>query len=61
MKKGITIKKMIMENLINLYRFDAPTPFGVYFQDSATPLMEIIIELHDYVMYFMLGILGVVS
>jgi cytochrome c oxidase subunit II len=50
-----------MENLINLYRFDAPTPFGVYFQDSATPLMEIIIELHDYVMYFMLGILGVVS
>jgi hypothetical protein len=52
---------IFIENLCNLYKFDAPKPFGVYFQDSATPLMEIIMELHDYVMYFMLGILGVVA
>jgi cytochrome c oxidase subunit 2 len=45
----------------NFIFFDAPTPWGVYFQDSATPLMEILIELHDYIMYFMLGILGVIS
>ena len=50
-----------MEIIFNLYRFDAPKPFGVYFQDSATPLMEIIMELHDYVMYFLFAILGVVG
>ncbi len=52
---------IFIENFCNLYKFDAPKPFGVYFQDSATPLMEIIMELHDYVMYFMLGILGIVA
>ena len=26
---------------------DAPMPWGLYFQDSATPQMEGLIELHD--------------
>jgi cytochrome c oxidase subunit 2 len=26
---------------------DAPTPWGIYFQDSATPQMEGLVELHD--------------
>jgi cytochrome c oxidase subunit II len=55
------MNNIFLFNFWNLYKFDAPKPLGVYFQDSASPLMEIIMELHDYVMYFMLGILGVVS
>jgi cytochrome c oxidase subunit 2 len=32
---------------------DAPMPWGVYFQDSATPQMEGLIELHDNIMYYL--------
>ena len=36
-------------NLFNNIRIlcDAPQPWGVYFQDSATPQCEGIVELHD--------------
>ena len=27
---------------------DVPTPWGIYFQDSATPQMEGLVELHDF-------------
>jgi hypothetical protein len=37
-----------------LYKCDAPKPWGLYFQDSASPQMEAIIELHNYVMYFLI-------
>ena len=37
--------------------FDAPTPWGIYFQDSATPQMEGLIELHDNIMYYLVIIL----
>lgn len=36
---------------------DAPKPWGLYFQDSASPQMEAIIELHNYVMYYLILIL----
>ena len=36
---------------------DAPTPWGIYFQDSATPQMEGLIELHDNIMYYLIMIL----
>ena len=36
---------------------DAPRPWGLYFQDSASPQMEAIIELHNYVMYYLIFIL----
>ena len=52
---------ILIDVLLSLYRFDTPKPFGVYFQESATPLMEVITELHDYIMYFMFGILGIVG
>lgn len=42
--------------LDNLY-CDAPRPWGLYFQDSSSPQMEAIIELHNYIMYFLIGIL----
>ena len=40
--------------LINL---DAPISWGIYFQDSATPQMEGLIELHDSIMYYLVLIL----
>lgn len=36
---------------------DAPRAWGIYFQDSATPQMEGITELHDYIMYYLAIIL----
>lgn len=36
---------------------DTPIPWGLYFQDSSSPQMEAIIELHNYIMYFLIGIL----
>lgn len=36
---------------------DAPKPWGLYFQDSATPQMEALIELHDNIMFYLTIIL----
>lgn len=48
-----------MLNLINnfILSFDAPSPWGIYFQDSATPQMEGLVELHDNIMYYLVVIL----
>ena len=42
-------KKIISMLLIynNLFNLDAPQAWGLYFQDSATPQMEGLVELHD--------------
>lgn len=40
-----------------LLNFDAPNAWGIYFQDSATPQMEGLIELHDNIMYYLIIIL----
>lgn len=36
---------------------DAPRPWGVYFQDSATPQMEGLVELHDNILFYLIIIL----
>lgn len=36
---------------------DAPRAWGIYFQDSASPQMEGIVELHNLIMYFLIIIL----
>jgi cytochrome c oxidase subunit 2 len=36
---------------------DAPRAWGLYFQDSASPQMEALIELHDNIMYYLFAIL----
>ena len=36
---------------------DAPRPWGLYFQDSGTPQMEGIVELHDNIMFYLVIIL----
>ena len=43
--------------LIKVYMCDAPRPWGLYFQDSATPQMEGLIELHDNILFYLVIIL----
>lgn len=47
--------------LINIINNDVPTPYGLYFQDSATPNQEGILELHDNIIFYLVIILGLVS
>lgn len=37
---------LLFKNILNI-NFDVPTPWGIYFQDSATPQMEGLVELHE--------------
>lgn len=46
------------KQIVNL---DAPTPWGLFFQDSATPQMEGIEELHNNIMYYLAIILFTVT
>lgn len=48
-------------NIMTILYNDVPTPYGYYFQDSATPNQEGILELHDNIMFYLLIILGLVS
>jgi len=42
----------------NLFSYcDTPRPWGLYFQDSATPQMEGLVELHDNIMFYLVIIL----
>ena len=36
---------------------DAPRPWGIYFQDSGTPQMEALVELHDNIVFYLIIIL----
>jgi cytochrome c oxidase subunit 1 len=36
---------------------DAPKPWGLYFQDSASPQMEALVELHNDIMFYLFAIL----
>lgn len=40
---------------------DSPRPWGIYFQDSATPQMEGIMELHDDILFYLVIILFAVT
>ena len=54
------LKKNILQNYY--FEFcDAPRPWGIYFQDSASPQMEGIVELHNNVMFYLIIILFVVT
>ena len=46
-------------NLVSHY--DAPSPWGLYFQDSASPQMEGLVELHDNIMFYLVIILFAVG
>ena len=53
---------LLLKNL-NLIKtnLDIPSPWGIYFQDSATPQMEGLVELHDNIMYYLVMILFAVA
>ena len=40
-----------------IYNCDVPIPWGVYFQDSASPQMEALVELHNNIMFYLVAIL----
>jgi len=46
---------IIYSNIFN--NCDAPRPWGLYFQDSATPQMEGLVELHNNIMFYLVIIL----
>lgn len=48
-----------MNSLINILNInlDAPHAWGIYFQDSATPQFEGLVELHDNIMFYLVTIL----
>jgi hypothetical protein len=49
-----TIILMLKSNIINC---DSPQPWGIYFQDGGSPLMEAIAELHNIIMFYLIIIL----
>lgn len=46
----------MLHNFI-FYLCDAARPWGLYFQDSASPQMEALVELHNIIMYYLVIIL----
>lgn len=50
----------LLLNQLNI-NLDAPSAWGIYFQDSATPQMEGLVELHDNIMYYLVIILFAVG
>ena len=50
----------LIQNLFVLY-LDSPAAWGIYFQDSATPQMEGLVELHDNIMYYLVIVLFAVG
>lgn len=40
---------------------DAPRAWGLYFQDSASPQMEALVELHNNILYYLVAILFAVG
>jgi len=46
----------LFKNIFTYY-LDVPSTWGLYFQDSATPQMEGLVELHDNIMYYLVIIL----
>ena len=49
------------KNFSNIEYCDTPRPWGIYFQDSATPQMEGLVELHDNILFYLVIILFAVG
>ena len=61
---GLIILSTGMFNVIHnnpIELMDAPKPWGLYFQDSASPQMEALVELHDNIMFYLVIILFAVG
>ena len=54
----ICTQNTLLEKIANKnHRCDAPRPWGVYFQDSGSPQMEGLVELHDNILFYLIIIL----
>jgi len=51
------MKTLSLLSLFPFYSCDAPKPWGLYFQDTASPQMEALIELHNNIMFYLFIIL----
>jgi cytochrome c oxidase subunit II len=47
--------------MFTILRCDAPQPWGLYFQDSASPQTEALVELHNFIMFYLVAILLAVT
>jgi len=54
---GITDSLTQATGLGNNVHNDAPRPWGLYFQDSASPQMEALVELHNNILFYLVIIL----
>ena len=55
---SLVILVLIKTGLLSQIAFnDAPRPWGIYFQDNATPQMEGLVELHDNILFYLVIIL----
>ena len=57
----LAIAFIIDNSLFGMDLLDAPRPWGLYFQDSASPQMEGLTELHDNIMFYLVIILFAVG
>jgi cytochrome c oxidase subunit 1 len=53
----VTTISVLCLNFFRVTNCDAPRAWGLYFQDSASPQMEALVELHDDIMYYLVAIL----
>ena len=51
------ITNLLLQETLPTALCDAPKPWGIYFQDSGTPQMEALVELHDNIMFYLVIIL----
>jgi cytochrome c oxidase subunit II len=52
-----TVLFSVLQLFTTIESCDAPRAWGLYFQDSASPQMEALIELHDNIMFYLVIIL----
>ena len=57
----ISLIALLAVNFGQSLHCDAPRPWGLYFQDSASPQMEALVELHDNIMFYLTIILFAVG
>jgi heme/copper-type cytochrome/quinol oxidase subunit 2 len=53
----LIIFALVNFNMLPSALLDAPHPWGLYFQDSASPQMEALVELHNDIMFYLTAIL----
>jgi ubiquinol-cytochrome c reductase cytochrome b subunit len=54
---SLSVISVFFLNFVKTDFLDTPRPWGLYFQDSATPQMEGLVELHDNILFYLVIIL----